>query len=78
MSQFALPIIGFDNWEPPMRVRWADGTKLTYCGILGDMRPETLAREKAEQSRKEALRQQRNVFLLEDWRLQNDQGRKML
>jgi len=35
------------------------------------MSPETLAREQAERERKEGLRQQSNVILLEDWR-QND------
>ena len=34
MGEFALPILGFDDREPPMRVQWKDGTRLTYCGIL--------------------------------------------
>jgi hypothetical protein len=72
MSQFALPILGFDDGGPtyPSLVIWKDGTVI--CGgILGDMSPETLAREKAEWERKAELRQQTNVILLEDWR-QND------
>ena len=44
-----LPILGFDNFEPKF-VQWANGTRIPYSGILGDMSPKTLAREQAEQA----------------------------
>ena len=67
MPEFALPILGF-NGRPPdaLRVQWADGTYI--CGgILGDLRPETLALEKAEQEQKQELRN-RDVVVLDDYR----------
>ena len=72
MSQFALPLLGFDDWSPSVHVQWRDRTPVATLGILGDMSLETLAREQTERARKEALRRQSNVFLLEDWRLKND------
>jgi hypothetical protein len=62
------PILGFDEWRsnPSVQIQWADGT-VVYRGILGDMSPETLAREKAEREHKEELRD-RNVVVLDDWR----------
>jgi hypothetical protein len=67
------PILGFDDWaaNPSVHAQWADDTPVATVGILGDMSPETLAREQAERECKEGLRQQSNVILLEDWR-QND------
>jgi hypothetical protein len=67
------PILGFDDCraDPLIHVRWKNGASVATVSILGDMAPETLAREKAERLRKAELRQQTNVVLLEDWR-QND------
>ncbi len=64
------PILGFDEWRtnPLAHVQWKDGTPVTTLGLLGDMSVETLARRKAEQVRKQELRQQTNIVLLEDWR----------
>lgn len=64
------------NWNPPMlgftacaantvNVVWRDGTAV---GILGNLSAESLARDKAEQERKDELRQQANVILLDDFR----------
>ena len=63
------PILGFDDWRanPSVHVRWKDGAPIASVGILGDMSPETLAREKAEEARKEELRSHDNVVLLEDF-----------
>ena len=64
------PMLGFDAANLA-RIQWRDGT--TVCGgILGHaFDPAALAREATERARKEELRQQTNVVLLEDWR-QND------
>jgi hypothetical protein len=55
---------------PSVHVQWKDGAPVATVGILGDMSPETLAREKAARGRIEELRQQ-NV-ILDDWRAQNE------
>jgi hypothetical protein len=62
------PMLGFDAVADLVRVEWKDGT--TVCGgILGRaFDPAALAREAAKRARKEELRQQTNVVLLEDWR----------
>jgi hypothetical protein len=64
------PILGFDDWRanPSVHVQWKDGTPVASVGILGKFDSETIATEKAERERKEELRQQTNVVLLEDWR----------
>jgi hypothetical protein len=61
------PMLGFDAVANLVRVEWKDGT--TVCGgILGHaFDPAALARQAAEQARKEELRQQPNVVLLEDY-----------
>jgi hypothetical protein len=63
----SLPILGFDDGPTdPSCVVWKDGT-VVYRGILGDLSPKTLAREKAEQEHKQQLRDS-GVVLLEDFR----------
>jgi hypothetical protein len=65
----SLPILGFDDWRssPSVEVQWKDGTPVASVGILGDMSPETLAREQAEREHKEELRN-RDVIVLDDHR----------
>jgi hypothetical protein len=62
------PILGFTNYAADLaRVVWKDGSAV--CGgILGRLDPEVLAQEAAERARKEELRQQPNVVLLEDYK----------
>ena len=69
MSDFILPVLGLGAEDRrPHTITWLDGT-VVCRGILGGaFDPETLAREKAEQGRKEELRSHDNVVLLEDWR----------
>jgi len=59
----ALPVLGFDDREPTMRIEWADGTRLTYAGILAPLGPEW----QAEQTRKQELRNC-DVVILDDYR----------
>ena len=73
MGEWSPPILGFTNCAADItRVVWKDNT--TVCGgILGDSTQlaatmADLAREKAERERKDELRRQPNVVLLEDWR----------
>lgn len=68
MSEWRPPILGFSNSAGDIeRVVWRDGTAV--CGgILGDLSFEALARMRAEEARKDELRNQPNVVLLEDWR----------
>lgn len=56
-AMYRLPMLGFDDWAsyPSVSVQWKDGTVICR-GVLGDMSPKTLAREKAEEARKERLR----------------------
>lgn len=63
MSKWSPPILGLSDTQ----VVWRDGT-IVCGGILGRVDPEELARERAERERKEELRQQPNVVLLDDWR----------
>ena len=61
------------DWSPPVLgltdtlVVWRDGS-IICGGILGRIDPAELAAERAELERKEELRAQPNVILLEDWR----------
>jgi hypothetical protein len=61
-------MLGFDAAADLVRVEWKGGT--TVCGgILGKaFDPEALAREAAEQARKDELRSHENVVLLEDFK----------
>src|SRR5262249_34241445 len=64
MPEYALPILGFGDSQSTMRVQWADGTRLTYAGILGHvLDPEY----QAEQTRRQELRDS-GVVLLEDYK----------
>ena len=69
MSNFAVPILGFGDDGPiPSRVRWKDGTRLAYAGILGGVfDPEAQQAYEAEKARKQNLRDQ-GVTILEDHR----------
>jgi hypothetical protein len=68
MSEFILPVLGLGAEDRrPHTITWLDGT-VVCRGILGDFSPETVAREKAEQDRKDELRSNENVVLLDDWR----------
>ena len=66
MSEYAPPMLGFENYSP-RAVVWKDGTA---CGILNLLPPdpEIEARIEAERIRKQELRQHANVVLLEDFR----------
>jgi hypothetical protein len=65
LLNFSLPVLGFSDRPPEdsVRVEWRDGT-VVYCGILGKFDADTIAAE----ARKEELRQQPNVILIEDHR----------
>jgi hypothetical protein len=73
-AMYSPPILGFDDREPPMRVQWTDGTRLTYCGILGPLDAEWLKdyqdRLRAEADYKQKLHELRDqgVVILEDIR----------
>ena len=58
-----MPVLGLTDTA----VVWRDGT-VVCGGILGRVDPEVLAQERAEAARKEMLRSQPNVYLLEDFR----------
>ena len=68
MSNFAVPILGFGDDGPiPSHVRWKDGTRLAYAGILGGVfDPEAQQAHQAERARKEELRSQ-GVAVLSDY-----------
>jgi hypothetical protein len=70
MSEFSLPVLGFDQPRTVREVQvvWADGSPV--CGILGSNIEKALARcqaEEAEEAAKQELRDQ-GVVVLEDWR----------
>jgi hypothetical protein len=70
MSEFSLPVLGFDQPRTVREVQvvWADGSPV--CGLLGSNIKEALARcqaEEAEDAAKQELRDQ-GVVLLEDYR----------
>lgn len=64
MREWTPPILGFTDTQ----VVWRDGTVVCGGGILGRLDPAVLAQERAELARKEELRAQPNVVLLEDFK----------
>jgi hypothetical protein len=66
MSEFTLPVLGFDNSPRPRTIMWADGTPVGILDLAFD--PVASARYEAEQTRNEQIRQSENVVLLDDWR----------
>jgi hypothetical protein len=65
MSEFSLPVLGFDH-PRPRAIFWQDGTP---CGILNlAVDPEASARLDAGRARKEQIQQSDNVVVLDDFR----------